>query len=405
MAVGLLPPQSLIPVAGVKLASVAAGIKKNGKHDVVLISLDAGSQCAATFTQNAFCAAPVVIAKQHLQTAMPRALLINAGNANAGTGKHGLASAQHSCELVAAALAIKTEEVLPFSTGVIGEKMPMDKLGAGIVQAAGELDKAGWMQAAQGIMTTDTIAKAVSVQCEIDGKTITLTGFAKGSGMICPNMATMLGYIFTDAVTDAIFLQSCLSEAVDESFNAITVDGDTSTHDAGILIATAKAGNQILTATHALAAEFNAALKKLCIQLAQAIVRDGEGATKFITINVNSAENIAEARQVAYTIAHSPLVKTALFASDPNWGRILAAVGRAGMQNLVIEGVDIYLDDVCIVKHGERAETYTEAQGQAVMHQAELSINVHLQRGSASATIWTTDLSHEYVRINAEYRS
>lgn len=405
MAVGLPPPEILIPVAGVQLATCASGIKKNGKPDVVLITLAEGSQCAGVFTTNAFCAAPVTVAKKHLAQSAIRALLINAGNANAGTGKQGLIDAEQSCEAVAAAIGCQASEVLPFSTGVIGEHLPMQKLKLGIQTNATQLSADGWMQAASGIMTTDTVAKTVTRQFDLDGKTITVSGFAKGSGMICPNMATMLAYVFTDAVVDKKFLQSALASAVDKSFNAITVDGDTSTNDACVLAATAAAGNQVITADGIAGKKFAACLDEVCAQLAQLVVRDGEGASKFITINVQSAQNIDEARKVAYTIAHSPLVKTAFFASDPNWGRILAAIGRAGVVQLNVEIIDIYLDTVCIARAGERDANYTEAQGKAVMQQDDISINVQLNRGKAAATVWTTDLSHEYVRINAEYRT
>ncbi|MGB5395956.1 MAG: bifunctional glutamate N-acetyltransferase/amino-acid acetyltransferase ArgJ [Gammaproteobacteria bacterium] len=405
MAVGLSQPEKLIPVDGVQLASTACGIRKNGKDDIVLISLAEGSACAAVFTTNAFCAAPVVVAREHLQSTPPRALLINAGNANAGTGKQGLADATQSCDWVAAELGCNSSEVLPFSTGVIGEPLPMEKLHSGISAAAEKLSSDAWMQSAAGIMTTDTIAKTATKQFQLDGKTISLSGFAKGSGMICPNMATMLAYVFTDAKIDAAYLQSALNAAVNKSFNAITVDGDTSTNDACILAATGKAGNKLITADSIAGGTFAEALDAVCIALAQQIVRDGEGATKFITVNVQSAATIEEARQVAYTIAHSPLVKTAFFASDPNWGRILAAVGRAGIENLDVDKVDIYLDDVCIVKAGQRDAAYTEALGQKIMHQQDISINLQLKRGGADAVIWTTDLSHDYVRINAEYRT
>ena len=405
MAVGLSQPQTLIPVAGVRLATCASGIKKNGKPDVVLIALDEDCVCAAVFTQNVFCAAPVTVAKKHLQQSQPRALLINAGNANAGTGKQGLADAEQSCEWVAAALGCRPDQVLPFSTGVIGEPLPMQKLQRGIQTNAAQLSADGWMQAAAGIMTTDTVAKTISRQFEIDGKIITLSGFVKGAGMICPNMATLLAYVFTDASVDAQFLQAALTKAVDKSFNAISIDGDTSTNDACVLAATGVAGNKLITADSAEGKTFSDHLDAVCAHLAQMVVRDGEGASKFITINVQSALSVDEARQVAYTIAHSPLVKTAFFASDPNWGRILAAIGRAGVENLDIEKVSIYLDDVCIVNAGERAASYTEEQGVAVMQQSEITISVKLNRGAENATVWTSDLSHEYVRINAEYRT
>jgi glutamate N-acetyltransferase/amino-acid N-acetyltransferase len=406
VAVGLSEPRQLLPVAGVRLAAFAAGIKpKKQRDDLVMIALDPGTTCAAVFTRNAFCAAPVVVARQHLGKAQPRALLINSGNANAGTGRQGLDDASESCASVAAALGCLPEEVLPFSTGVIGENLPMSKLNAGIAAVAGRLDEGSWMAAARGIMTTDTLAKGSSKQVSIDDKVITITGFAKGSGMIHPDMATMLAFIFTDANAEPGFLQQCLRQAADVSFNCVTVDGDTSTNDACILAATGRSGCGQLTGENAGSAEFAAAVEEVCTQLAQSIIRDGEGATKFVSIHVTGAASVEEARKVAFTIAHSPLVKTALFASDPNWGRILAAVGRAGIDDLHIDGVDIYLDDVCIVKHGARAATYTEEQGQRVMACDEIAITVSLGRGEAAATIWTTDLSHDYVTINSEYRS
>jgi glutamate N-acetyltransferase/amino-acid N-acetyltransferase len=406
MAVRLVEPQQLLPVAGVRLAAVGAGIKPNKQRDdLVMIALDPGTTCTAVFTRNAFCAAPVIVARKHLDTTSPRALLINSGNANAGTGQQGLDDASQSCARVAEALGCLPQEVLPFSTGVIGENLPMSKLSAGIEAVAGRLGETNWMAAARGIMTTDTLAKGCSRQISIDGKTVTITGFAKGSGMIHPDMATMLAFIFTDASTDAGFLRQCLKHAADASFNCISVDGDTSTNDACILAATGKSGCEQLTGTGAGSAQFSAAVEDVCTQLAQAIIRDGEGATKFVSIHVTGAAAVDEARQVAFTIAHSPLVKTALFASDPNWGRILAAVGRAGIADLQIDGVDIYLDDVCIVEHGARAATYTEEQGQRVMARDEITITVSVGRGDAEATIWTTDLSHDYVTINSEYRS
>jgi glutamate N-acetyltransferase / amino-acid N-acetyltransferase len=404
MAVGLKEPQEILPVAGLQLASITAGIKKNGKDDLVLITIEPSANCAATFTQNAFCAAPVTVAKKHLADNMPRALLINSGNANAGTGDAGIKNSIQSCQWLAEALNCLPQQVLPFSTGVIGQQLPMQVFHAGITKISGQLSEDNWMLAAKGIMTTDTVAKAVSRTFTLNNQKITISAIAKGSGMICPNMATMLAFIATDANIEAGFLQQCLSAAVELSFNAITVDGDTSTNDACVLIATGKAGNEPLTAT-AGAEAFIEALQAICMELAQAIVRDAEGATKFVTVKVLQAQSKAEAKNVAYTIAHSPLVKTALFASDPNWGRILAAVGRAGIEQLDISGVNIFLDDVCIVRQGAADDSYTEERGQAVMDQDEITITVELNRATASATIWTSDLSHEYVRINAEYRS
>ncbi|NOQ69736.1 MAG: bifunctional glutamate N-acetyltransferase/amino-acid acetyltransferase ArgJ [Gammaproteobacteria bacterium] len=410
MAVGLSEPEKILAVAGIKLASVAAGIKKNGRHDLVVFAFDETATCAATFTQNAFCAAPVTLAKKHLSPAytsqlQPRALLINSGNANAGTGKTGMQNAKQTCLWLAEELQCSAEQVLPFSTGVIGEQLPMPVMQSGITQVVKKLSEDNWLSAAKGIMTTDTVAKAVSRKISLDGQEITISGIAKGSGMICPNMATMLCFITTDANIESDFLQQCLSDAVAESFNAITVDGDTSTNDACVLIATAKANHEQLNKTSAQAKIFIDALNKVCQQLAQAIIRDAEGATKFVTVAVTQARSKAEAKNVAYTIAHSPLVKTALFASDPNWGRILAAVGRAGIEQLDISGVNIFLDDVCIVRSGGIDANYSEEKGQAVMNKEEITIKVELGRGTDSVLIWTSDLSHEYVRINSEYRS
>ncbi len=405
MAVGLSDPDEILPVAGIKLASCAAGIKKNGKHDLVVIVVDEGATCAATFTQNAFCAAPVTLAKKHLSQNTPRALLINAGNANAGTGETGMQNAIQSCVWLSEKLQCLTDQVLPFSTGVIGEQLPMPVLNAGINQVVKNISEDSWLLAAKGIMTTDTVAKAISRTLVLDGQKITISGIAKGSGMICPDMATMLSFIATDANVETDFLQQCLSDVVEQSFNSITVDGDTSTNDACVLIATAKANNRQLNKASEDASLFVDELNEVCQFLAQAIIRDAEGATKFVTVTVSQAQSTAEAKNVAYTIAHSPLVKTALFASDPNWGRILAAVGRAGVEQLDINNVNLYLDDVCIVRNGSVADDYSEEKGQTVMNQEEITIRVELGGGNDSATIWTSDLSHEYVRINAEYRS
>ena len=404
MAVGLTSPDTILSIAGIKLAAAHAGIKKNGKPDLVIIQCDEGTRCAATFTRNAFCAAPVIVAKEHLSSHPVRALLINSGNANAGTGQRGLDDARHCCRSLAAAIHCEAGSILPFSTGVIGETLPIDVIDTGIDQLSDMLDQENWMDAAQGIMTTDTLPKAVSRSLSIDGKSVTISGIAKGSGMIRPDMATMLAFIATDACIDQAPLQQCLSDAVDMSFNAITVDGDTSTNDACVLLATGRSAAGKISDGDALLA-FSEALQDVCRELAQAIVRDGEGATKFVTIDVQQAGSEQEARDVAYTVAHSPLVKTALFASDPNWGRILAAVGRSGVDALDVSGVAIYLDDVCIVRGGGRADDYTEAAGQQVMDQDEITIRIILARGDATATIWTTDLSHEYVKINAEYRT
>ena len=397
--------KDILAIAGIRLASIAAGIKKNSNDDLVVFSIDESSTCAASFTQNAFCAAPVTVSKQHLSQYSPRALLINSGNANAGTGNTGMQNARQSCEWLAQALDCKPEQVLPFSTGVIGEQLPMPAMQSGIDLVVSGLSEDNWLAAAKGIMTTDTVAKAVSRTFKLDGQQVTISGIAKGSGMICPNMATMLAFIATDANVEADFLQQCLSAAVENSFNAITVDGDTSTNDACVLIATGKAGNDQIDKDSADAAVFVDGLQTVCLHLAQAIIRDAEGATKFVSVCVKQAGSKAEARDVAYTIAHSPLVKTALFASDPNWGRILAAVGRAGIEQLDISGVNIFLGDVCIVRNGGIDSHYSEEKGQHEMDKHEITITVELNRGEDSATIWTSDLSHEYVRINAEYRT
>ena len=409
MAVGLSEPGDILPVAGITLASVSAGIKKNGVNDMVVLAVDENATCAAMFTKNAFCAAPVTLAKEHLAQQTPdksiRALLINSGNANAGTGDTGMSNAVQSCAWMAEKLHCSAQQVLPFSTGVIGEQLPMAAVQSGINKLVNHLTEDNWLLAAHGIMTTDTVAKAVSKTMTLGSQNVTISGIAKGSGMICPNMATMLCFIATDANIEAGFLQQCLSGAVEDSFNAITVDGDTSTNDACVLVATAKAGNKQLTSDAAEAQLFIDVLNQVCQQLAQSIVRDAEGATKFVTVTVEQSQSKTEAKEVAYTIAHSPLVKTALFASDPNWGRILAAVGRASLEQLDISGVNIFLDEVCIVRGGGVDDNYSEEKGQAVMNKEEITIRVELGRGSDSVSIWTSDLSHEYVRINAEYRS
>lgn len=405
MAVGLSPPGNILPVKGVQLATTTAGIKRGDQPDLVLIRFVPGAVCAGVFTRNAFCAAPVTVAKRHLAETSPQALLINSGNANAGTGERGLRDAERSCQLLAEAVGCAPREVLPFSTGVIGEDLPMDRIAGAIKQLPGGLAEDAWTRAAAAIMTTDTVAKACSRSLDVDGTTVTISGIAKGAGMIRPDMATMLAFVATDAVVDHEWLQHCLTAAVDTSFNCITVDGDTSTNDACMLAATGASGSRVLDGNCDHSDLFQAALTGVCIELAQAIVRDGEGATKFVTVSVDSAATADEARRVAYTVAHSPLVKTALFASDPNWGRILAAVGRAGIADLDINGVRIYLDDVCIVSDGGRDPDYLESMGQKVMSRDEVSIFISLNRGSEQATVWTTDLSYDYVKINAEYRT
>jgi len=395
-----------IPISGIRLATTAAGIRYQGREDIVLMALPENGACAAVFTKNAFCAAPVLVAREHLAATSPRYLLINSGNANAGTGEAGMAASRQSCALLAEAAGCKAEQVLPFSTGVIGELLPIEPIQMALPSLVEGLDEANWPQAASAIMTTDTQPKLVSRQIEINGQMATVTGMAKGSGMICPNMATMLAYVMTDLAVTPELLQQCLEYAVAPSFNAITVDGDTSTNDACLLVAAGSSNlPEICDADDSAFHLLCEAVTEVCMVLARAIIKDGEGATKLVTILVDGAVDEAEARQVAYTIAHSPLVKTALFASDPNWGRILAAVGRAGVPELVVDRIGIWLDQVCIVRKGGRADDYTEARGQAVMDQDEITIRVDLCRGDASSRILTCDLSHDYVTINAEYRT
>jgi len=389
------------PVPGLRLAAAGAGIRYQGRDDLVVMELAEGGTTAAVFTRNAFCAAPVTVAREHLRKASPRYLLINSGNANAGTGDAGLTACRETCRMLAAAGGVPMDRVLPFSTGVIGEDLPTTPFARAIPGLLAGLDESNWPAAAAAIMTTDTVPKLASRQVEIDGRTITVTGMAKGSGMIRPDMATMLAYLATDAEVEQPLLQSMLEAAVAPSFNSITVDGDTSTNDACVLMATGASGVKVDEADSPL----GRAVAEVCLELARAIVRDGEGATKLVEIRVEEASSPEEARQVAYTVAHSPLVKTALFASDPNWGRILAAVGRAGVEGLEIGSVRIWLDDLCIVSGGGRDPGYTEEAGQAVMQREAFTIRIALGRGEATARILTCDLSFEYVRINAEYRT
>ncbi len=405
MAVKLAAPDALKAVAGVRLAAVAAGVRKPGRDDVVLLELAPGSRVAAVFTQNAFCAAPVTVARQHLAAAAPRFLLINSGNANAGTGAAGLAAAQACCEAVARQAGCDSAAVLPFSTGVIGEPLPVQRISAVLPAALGALRADAWLAAARAIMTTDTVAKGHSVTVASPQGPVTVTGIAKGSGMIHPDMATLLAYVATDAAVAQPVLQTCLVHAVGGSFNRITVDGDTSTNDACVLIATGQGAVTVDDLASPTGQALQAAVDEVCRVLAQAIVRDGEGATKFITVQIEGGRDTAECAKVAYAIARSPLVKTAFFASDPNWGRILAAVGYAGLDELAIDRVNVYLGDVCIVREGGRAADYTEARGQTVMAQDEITVRVQLGRGGAQTTVWTCDFSYDYVRINAEYRT
>jgi glutamate N-acetyltransferase/amino-acid N-acetyltransferase len=407
MAVGSGEIKTLFPVKGLSIGVTCAGIKYPNRQDLVVMELPADSLVAGVFTQNAFCAAPVQICKQHLNSGKSiRYLLINTGNANAGTGQQGYKDAMASCQKIADSKGVAVESVLPFSTGVIGEHLPMDRLLAGIPQAFDNLTDNGWLNAANGIMTTDTRPKAVSQQFEFQGKTITVTGISKGAGMIKPNMATMLGFVATDAKVNAEVLQSILDQAVNQSFNRITIDGDTSTNDSCILMATGQVETDSCDGVESdLYIPLKQTIDDVMLKLAQAIVRDGEGATKFVTVQVDKAGNTDEALQVAYAIAHSPLVKTALTASDANWGRILAAVGYSGVKDLDVNQVELYLGDVCIARNGGRSEEYQEAQGAAVMAGEEILIRVVLNRGEVSDRVYTTDLSYDYIKINAEYRT
>lgn len=409
MATGNKPFPQMHPVKGFKLGTTSAGIKTQGRKDLVVMELAQGSVVAGVFTQNAFCAAPVVVAKQHLSAATPRYLVTNTGNANAGTGEQGMADAQASCAALAELQGVTADQVLPFSTGVIGEPLPIEKLLAALPAAVAALDENTWADAAEGILTTDTRPKGASLQYQPNSASqdlITITGITKGSGMIKPNMATMLGYVATDAQVDAELLQRALRLVANKSFNRITVDSDTSTNDAVILVATGASGIHIDESNFE---AFVAELEAVFVELAQSIIRDGEGASKFVAVVVDGALDSAEALKVAYTVAESPLVKTALAASDANWGRILAAVGRAGVENLDVSRVSVHLNDVLIVEAGCRAVSYTEAAGEAAMAPEDITIRISLDRGApekaVTETIWTTDLTYEYVRINAEYRT
>ncbi len=405
MAIGPATLPVLHPVNGVRLGVASAGVKTPGRKDVVVIEMAKKSTLAGVFTKNAFCAAPVIVSKEHLNHGKNRFLLINTGNANAGTGETGLKGAYECCSALADAAHVKQADIMPFSTGVIGEPLPVDKIINVLPAALDNLDENHWAEAAEGILTTDTRPKGACVQFIHDGQTITITGISKGSGMIMPNMATMLGFVATDAAVSTELLQSLLVEAADLTFNRITVDGDTSTNDSCMLIATGQSGAVVTKENEALHRLFKDALHQVMLELSLAIVKDGEGATKLVTIRVEQAATQEEALATAYTVAHSPLVKTALFASDPNWGRILAAVGRAGVENLQVNDLQIYLDEVCIVENGGRADSYTEEAGKRVMSQENILIKIVLNRGAINETVWTTDLSHDYVTINADYRS
>ena len=409
MPVNLTAPvaSSLHAVAGVRIGVAEAGVRKANRKDLTVFLLDEGASVGGVFTRNRFCAAPVQICRERLDAgAAVRAIVVNTGNANAGTGEDGLARARQTCEALAAQLKLQPDQVLPFSTGVIMEPLPVDRIVAGLPAAITDAQPAHWARAAEGIMTTDTVPKAASAKAMVGGVEVTITGISKGAGMIRPNMATMLGFLATDAKVDQAVMKQLAFELAEGSFNRVTIDGDTSTNDSFIVIATNKAANAPVTALDSVDGQaLKAAMLGVARQLAQAIVRDGEGATKFITVQVEGGKTAAECRQVAYAIAHSPLVKTAFFASDPNLGRILAAVGYAGIDDLDQTRIDLYLDDVHVAVNGGRNPSYREEDGQRVMKQAEITVRVNLGRGSASDTVWTCDLSHDYVSINADYRS
>ncbi|WP_018913717.1 bifunctional glutamate N-acetyltransferase/amino-acid acetyltransferase ArgJ [Thiomonas sp. FB-6] len=411
MAVNLQAPDpaALHAVAGVRIGVAEAGIRKAGRRDLTLLAFDPGTRVAGVFTRNRFCAAPVQVCREHLgeaRCAEVRALVVNTGCANAGTGAQGLADARASCEAVARLMGVSARQVLPFSTGVILEPLPLQRLRDGLPRALADLREQAWADAAAAIMTTDTVPKAASERVLIDGVAVHVTGIAKGAGMIRPDMATMLGFIATDAAVAPALLAQLVREVADGSFNCVTVDGDTSTNDSLVVAATGACGlPEIADAASPQARALRAALLGVAQRLAQAIVRDGEGATKFITIEVQGARSVAEARRVGYAVAHSPLVKTAFFASDPNLGRILAAVGYAGVDDLDVDGVELFLDEVHVATRGGRHPDYREADGQRVMAKPEILVRIVLGRGEHAATLWTCDLSHDYVSINADYRS
>jgi glutamate N-acetyltransferase/amino-acid N-acetyltransferase len=408
MPVNLKPltVDSIFPIKGISLGIAKAHIKKPNRKDLLLVTIAEGSKVSGVFTQNAFCAAPVLLCKEHLKnSAGIRALIVNTGCANAGTGEDGIFKAKETCKAVSELLSIKPEQVLPFSTGVILESLPIDKIKNGLPDTIKNLDPSHWIDAAEAIMTTDIAPKAASRKVKIQDKEVVISGVSKGSGMIHPNMATMLSFIATDASINQILLDKLLREVTGESFNSITVDGDTSTNDSFILIATGKAEHIEINQEDKNYEVLKNAIREVAIELAQAIVRDGEGATKFITIQIESGRDDAECRKVGFAIAHSPLIKTAFFASDPNLGRILAAIGYAGIESLDIKKVQLFLGDVLVAEKGGRASSYTESQGQEVMKHPEISMRILLNRGHAKATIWTCDFSYDYVKINADYRT
>lgn len=413
MSVNLSAPNlaELFPIAGVRIGVTEAGIRKANRKDLTVVLMDEGASVSGVFTQNRFCAAPVQICREHLAQSGAsgkgiRAMLINTGNANAGTGEDGRARAVHTCRALAGRLGLDASQILPFSTGVIMETLPIERIEAGLEAAIQDAKSDNWLRASEAIMTTDTVAKAFGAQVAVDGVLVSITGISKGAGMIRPNMATMLGFMATDACVSQAVMKQLATELADGSFNRVTVDGDTSTNDSFVVIATHKAAHAPITSLDSAAGQaLKAAMLGVAQKLAQAIVRDGEGATKFIAIKVEGGKTQAECRQVAYAIAHSPLVKTAFFASDPNLGRILAAVGYAGIADLEQSGIDLYLDDVHVAIKGGRNPDYREEDGQRVMKQAEITVRVSLGRGDAADTVWTCDLSHDYVTINADYRS
>jgi glutamate N-acetyltransferase/amino-acid N-acetyltransferase len=409
MPVNLQSPDAheLLPVPGVRLGVTEANIRKPDRRDLLVMQFAPGSRVAGVFTQNRFCAAPVVLCKEHLAAdGEIRALLVNTGNANAGTGEEGMLRARRTCSALAGLLGCADSQVLPFSTGVIMEPLPVERIVAGLPACVADLREDNWLAAAQAIMTTDIVAKGTSRRLAVGGRTVTVTGISKGSGMIHPNMATMLGYIATDAAVSQLALEAMIQHAVNRSFNCITVDGDTSTNDSLILVATGQAGNnEIVDIGHGDYVALRDAVTEVAMQLAQAIVRDGEGATKFMTVQVEGGRDAAECRKIGYAIAHSPLIKTAFFASDPNLGRILAAIGYAGVGDLDVSLIRLYLGEVLVAENGGRAASYQEADGQRVMREAEITVRVVLGRGAAEATLWTCDFSYDYVKINADYRT
>lgn len=405
MAISVIPPQSLLPVKGIRLATAATGMRYQNRDDLLLVEMCESAQTAALFTTNQFCAAPVTVCKQHLGTVQPKYLLVNAGNANAGLGTQGLADAYATCAALARECGCRENEILPFSTGVIGERLAVEKMIRYYARLINDLEEDAWLPAAQAILTTDTVSKGLSRQMGLDGHTVVVTGIAKGAGMIRPDMATMLAFVATDLEIDSRDMDRVLRDAVQQSFHCITVDGDTSTNDACVLVATGQAGIRFSELSEQARAEFTQTLNSLFLSLAQSIVRDGEGITKYICIRIDQAENEEMARSIAFTIAHSPLVKTTAFAGDPNWGRILAAAGRAKMAPLEMSRLSLYINDLQVIENGTLVSGYTEEAGTEAMRKDEIEFRLKLGLGACSARIWTTDLSYEYVKINAEYRS